>query len=345
MKILIDIMSGDKAPVEQLVGAVQAAVETPSVSFGFIGNEDIIRAVASARGLDIGLPNIEIFHTAEIVTMEDAPLCVVREKKESSMGVGLKMLAEGKGDAFVSAGNTGALHAGSTLIVRRIKGIQKSAIATVLPFRNPTLLIDSGANIEISPETYVQLAKMGSVYMNRILKVDNPRIGLLNIGAERTKGTKTVAEAYGLLENAEGINFIGNVEGKELPMGACDVLVCDGFSGNIVLKLTEGCAAFLIGKLKDVFNENPMTKLSALGVKNGLRRMKKDFDASEYGGAPLLGLSKTVIKAHGSSDAAAIRNAVRQAVGCVENNVVYEIAKLVVPEIIPREKEATAGRN
>ena len=190
-----------------------------------------------------------------------------------------------------------------------------------------------------------ELAKMGSVYMNRILKVDNPRIGLLNIGAERTKGTKTVAEAYGLLENAEGINFIGNVEGKELPMGACDVLVCDGFSGNIVLKLTEGCAAFLIGKLKDVFNENPMTKLSALGVKNGLRRMKKDFDASEYGGAPLLGLSKTVIKAHGSSDAAAIRNAVRQAVGCVENNVVYEIAKLVVPEIIPREKEATAGRN
>ena len=181
--------------------------------------------------------------------------------------------------------------------------------------------------------------------MNRILKVDNPRIGLLNIGAERTKGTKTVAEAYGLLENAEGINFIGNVEGKELPMGACDVLVCDGFSGNIVLKLTEGCAAFLIGKLKDVFNENPMTKLSALGVKNGLRRMKKDFDASEYGGAPLLGLSKTVIKAHGSSDAAAIRNAVRQAVGCVENNVVYEIAKLVVPEIIPREKEAAARRN
>ena len=174
-------MSGDKAPVEQLVGAVQAAVETPSVSFGFIGNEDIIRAVASARGLDIGSPNIEIFHTAEIVTMEDAPLCVVREKKDSSMGVGLKMLAEGKGDAFVSAGNTGALHAGSTLIVRRIKGIQKSAIATVLPFRNPTLLIDSGANIEISPETYVQLAKMGSVYMNRILKVDNPRIGLLNI--------------------------------------------------------------------------------------------------------------------------------------------------------------------
>ncbi|MBQ7124814.1 MAG: phosphate acyltransferase PlsX [Clostridia bacterium] len=339
MKILIDIMSGDKAPLEQLCGATQAAEETPNVSFAFIGNEDIIRAVAEARGLNINLPNIEIIHTSEVITMEDAPLTVVREKKESSMGVGLKMLAEGKGDAFVSSGNTGALHAGSTLIVRRIRGIQKSAIATVLPFQNPTLLIDSGANIEIPPETYVQLAKMGSVYMNRIIKVDNPRVGLLNIGAESIKGTKTVVEAHNLLKEADGINFIGNVEGKELPLGACDVLVCDGFSGNIVLKLTEGCASYMIKKLKDVFNENPITKVAALGVKNGLKRMKKDFDASEYGGAPILGLSKTVIKAHGSSDAAAIRNAVRQAISCVENNVTYEIARLVVPDMIPRDKD------
>ncbi len=339
MKILIDIMSGDKAPLEQLCGAVQAAIETPSVSFSFIGNEDILRAVAAARGLKLELPNIELIHTTEVVTMEDAPLSVVREKKDSSMGKGLKLLAEGKGDAFVSAGNTGALHAGSTLIVRRIKGIQKSAIATVLPYQNPTLLIDSGANIELFPETYVQLAKMGSVYMNRILRVENPRVGLLNIGAERAKGTKTVAEAYPLLEAASGINFIGNVEGKELPMGACDVLVCDGFAGNIVLKLTEGCAAFFVKKLKGVFNENPITKASWLGVKNGMRRMKKDFDASEYGGAPILGLSKTVIKAHGGSDAVAIRNAIRQAVSCVENNVTYEIAKLVVPELIPQERE------
>ncbi len=331
-------MSGDKAPLEQLLGAYQAAVETPSVTFAFIGNTDIMRAIASARDMNLNLPNIELVHTAEVVTMEDTPLVVVREKKDSSMGTGLKMLAEGKGDAFVSSGNTGALHAGSTLIVRRIKGIQKSAIATVLPYQNPMLLIDSGANVEISPETYVQFAKMGSVYMNRILKVDSPRVGLLNIGAESTKGTKTVVEAYNLLKEAEGINFIGNAEGKELPLGACDVLVCDGFSGNIVLKLTEGCAAYLIKKLKDVYNENPITKVSALGVKGGLKKMKKDFDASEYGGAPLLGLSKTVIKAHGSSDAAAIRNAVRQAISCVENNVTYEIARLVVPDLIPRDK-------
>ncbi len=334
MKILIDIMSGDKAPLEQLKGAIQAAADNSSVSFSLIGNEGVIRAVASVRDIDLDLPNIEIVHTSEIISMEDAPLSVVREKKDSSMGVGLKMLAEGKGDAFISAGNTGALHAGSTLIVRRIKGIQKSAIATVLPYANPTLLIDSGANTEISPDTYVQFAKMGSVYMNKIMKVEKPRVGLLNIGAERIKGTKNVVEAYNLLEATAEINFIGNVEGKELPMGACDVIVCDGFSGNIVLKLTEGCGAYMIKKLKDVYNENPITKVSALGVKNGLKKMKKDFDASEYGGAPLLGLSKTVIKAHGSSDSTAIKNAVRQAISCVENNVNYETAKLVVPEMI-----------
>jgi glycerol-3-phosphate acyltransferase PlsX len=269
--------------------------------------------------------------------MEDAPLSVVREKKNSSMGIGLKMLAEGKGDAFVSAGNTGALHAGSTLIVRRIKGIQKSAIATILPYQNPMLLIDSGANIEINPETYVQFAKMGTVYMKQILGVENPRVGLLNIGAERQKGTKTVQDAYGLLEQTEGIHFVGNVEGKELPYGVCDVLVCDGFSGNIVLKLTEGIASYLVSKIKGVFKANPVSMLSGLGVKNGMKKLKKEMDASEYGGAPLLGLSRPVIKAHGSSDAKAFFNAIRQATECVENHVTYEIAKLVVPELIPKE--------
>ncbi len=332
MKLIVDIMSGDKAPLEQLLGAHRAASELPGVDFVFVGNETMIRAVAAARELDMDLPNLAIVHTDEVVTMEDAPLSVVREKKDSSMGMGLKMLAEGKGDAFVSSGNTGALHAGSTLIVRRIKGIQKSAIATILPYQNPMLLIDSGANIEITPETYLQFAKMGSVYMKHVLGVESPRVGLLNIGAERQKGTKTVAEAYGILEQAEGIHFIGNVEGKELPFGACDVLVCDGFSGNIVLKLTEGCASYLVGKLKDVFYANPLSKLSYLGVKDGMKKLKKEMDASEYGGAPLLGLSRTVIKAHGGSDAKAFYNAIRQAMECVENHVTYEIAKLVVPE-------------
>jgi glycerol-3-phosphate acyltransferase PlsX len=337
MKIIVDIMSGDKAPLEQLLGAYQAATEYPETEMVFVGNEAIIRALAAAKSLDLDLPNISLVNAEEVVTMEDAPLSVVREKKNSSMGIGLKMLAEGKGDAFVSAGNTGALHAGSTLIVRRIKGIQKSAIATILPYQNPMLLIDSGANIEINPETYVQFAKMGTVYMKQILGVENPRVGLLNIGAERQKGTKTVQDAYGLLEQTEGIHFVGNVEGKELPYGVCDVLVCDGFSGNIVLKLTEGIASYLVSKIKGVFKANPVSMLSGLGVKNGMKKLKKEMDASEYGGAPLLGLSRPVIKAHGSSDAKAFFNAIRQATECVENHVTYEIAKLVVPELIPKE--------
>lgn len=338
MRIIVDIMSGDKAPLEQLVGAYDAAKENPNVAFTFVGNETIIRAVAQGRDINIDLPNIEIRHTEAVITMEDQPLSVVRDKKDSSMGVGLKMLAEGKGDAFVSAGNTGALHAGSTLIVRRIKGIQKSAIGAILPFANPTLLIDSGANIDISPETYVQFAQMGTVYMREIMNVPSPRVGLVNNGEERTKGTKIVLEAYNLLEKADGINFVGNIEGKDIPVGACDVLVCDGFTGNVVLKLSEGLAKFLVSKLTDVFTENAITKASYLGVKSGLKRMKKSFDANEYGGAPLLGLSKTVIKAHGSSDAYAFRNAIGQAIHCVENGVPYKIAKLVVPEIISKDE-------
>ncbi len=339
MRIIVDIMSGDKAPLEILLGAYEAASENPNVGFTFVGNEAIMRAIASAREFSLDLPNIEIVHTDGVITMEDQPLSVVRAKKDSSMGIGLKLLSDGKGDAFVSAGNTGALHAGSTLIVRRIKGIQKSGIATILPYANPTMLMDSGANIEIPPETYVQFAQMGTVYMREILGVENPRVGLLNIGEERIKGTKTVAAAYELLENAEGINFVGNIEGKDVPNGKCDVLVCDGFSGNIVLKLSEGLSKFIISKLTDVFTANPITKASYLGVKGGLKKMKKSFDASEYGGAPLLGLSKTVIKAHGSSDAYAIKNAIRQALSCVDNAVTYKIAKLVVPNIITEDKQ------
>ena len=273
MRIIVDIMSGDKAPLEILLGAHEAALDNPNVGFTFVGNEGIMRAIASAREFSLDLPNIEIVHTDGVITMEDQPLSVVREKKDSSMGIGLKLLADGQGDAFVSAGNTGALHAGSTLIVRRIKG------------------------------------------------------------------TKTVAAAYELLENAEGVNFVGNIEGKDVPNGKCDVLVCDGFSGNIVLKLSEGLSKFIISKLTDVFTANPVTKVSYLGVKSGLKNMKKSFDASEYGGAPLLGLSKTVIKAHGNSDAYAIKNAIRQALSCVDNAVTYKIAKLVVPNIITEEKQ------
>ncbi len=341
MKILIDIMSGDNAPLQTLLGACAAAAEYSGEKFVFIGDEQTMRSVASENGINIDRDNIEIVQSNGVVTMEDSPLSVVREKKDSSMGVGLKMLAEGLGDAFVSAGNTGALHAGSTLIVRRIKGVQKSAIGSVIPYANPTLLIDSGANIEINPPAYVQFAHMGTVYMKKMFGLENPRVGLLNIGAEECKGTKTVVEAYKLLKAEEGINFVGNVEGKEIPFGACDIIVADGFSGNILLKLTEGCASFFVSKIKGIFMANAFTKLSAVGVKSGLKNLKKELNASEYGGAPILGLSRTVIKAHGGSDAYAIKNAIRQAIRCAGSGVVVEIAKRVVPELNTEDESAS----
>jgi len=339
MRIILDVMSGDNAPLELLKGAVMAS-ELSDIELKLVGNLDIINEVAAENEIDLNKENIELVHAESVINMDDAPLSVVREKNDSSMAVGMKMLVEGKGDAFISAGNTGALHAGSTLIVRRIKGIRKSAIATILPYKNPMMLIDSGANVEITPDAYVQFAQMGSVYMEKIMGVESPRVGLLNNGSERTKGTKNVLEAYGLLEATEDINFVGNVEGKDLPWGECDVCVTDGFSGNIVLKLTEGCASYIMSKIKEVFLKNPITKLSALMIKGGVKQLKKEFSASEYGGAPLLGLSKPVIKAHGNSDAYAIYNAVKQAAHCVEKNVVYEIAVKLVPDLIKKPEES-----
>ncbi len=331
MKIIVDIMSGDNAPDAQLYGTLEAARERPGTDFLLVGDKLVIAERAQALGLDIALPNVDILHSSSIISMEDHALSVVREKRDSSMGLGLHTLATGDGDAFISAGNTGALHAGSTLIVRRIKGVLKSAIATVLPFANPMLLIDSGANIEIDPPVYRQFAGMGSVYMRRVHGIENPRVGLLNIGAERTKGTKTMQEAYELLESDRMINFIGNVEGRDVPFGVCDVLVTDGLNGNILLKFTEGCGEFMMKTFRSMFSGNPAVQLTGLAVKSRIRRISKDFDYTEYGGAPLLGLSKIVIKAHGGSDANAIKNAVRQAVLCLDNRVNYEIANLVVP--------------
>ena len=330
MKIIVDAMSGDNAPQAQLEGGAKAAEDYGSVCFAVVGNRQELTDTARRQNFEIFRSNVELIHAISVISMEDHALSVVREKRDSSMSVGLKMLADGEGDAFVSSGNTGALHAGSTLIVRRIKGIQKSAIASVLPYKNPTLLIDSGANIDIPPETYVQFAKMGTVYMRSMFGIELPRVGLVNIGSERTKGSKLLQEAFSLLEQEKTINFIGNVEGKDLPFGVCDVLVCDGFTGNIVLKLTEGCGSYFMSKLKEIYDKNPVAKVSSLTVKNSLRKMKKDFDASEYGGAPLLGLSRPVIKAHGGSDSKAIYNAIRQAINCVSSDVTYSIAGIVM---------------
>ncbi|NLK40062.1 MAG: phosphate acyltransferase PlsX [Clostridiales bacterium] len=323
MRVIIDVMSGDNAPAELLLGAVLAATEY-KVDITVVGNRQIIDQIAKEK--NINLEKIAVVDTDIVINMDDPALSVVRDKSGSSMSIGLKMLANGEGDAFVSAGNTGALLAGATLIVRRIKGIQRAAIATVLPFNSPVLLIDAGANLVVTEDIFEQFAVMGSVYMEKLYGIKEPRVGLLNNGTESTKGTPLMVETHKRLTTSP-VNFVGNVEGKEIPFDVCDVLVTDGFTGNVVLKLIEGMGGFMMTTLKGMFMQNPLTKLSSLVMKEKLKGLKREFDASEHGGAPLLGISKPVIKAHGSSDAKAIKNAVRQAMNFINNGVMYEIAR------------------
>ena len=336
MKIIIDAMGGDNAPGEIVKGAFMALSAYDDVEIILTGNEKEIRDYCAENKLDSDNPRLTIVHTESVIKMDDRPLCVVREKSDSSMAVALHMLKDGEADAMISAGSTGALHAGSTLIVRRIKGYTRSAIATILPFQTPMLLIDSGANTEVTRVQLEQFAVMGSIYMNKLFGIENPRVGLVNIGTEPTKGTAALVEAYEYLSHSEQINFIGNVEGKDIPFSPCDVLVCDGYTGNILLKTLEGVAKFLMLKIKDVFKSNPITALSGLMVKGKLSGLKGSFDASEYGGAPMLGISKPVYKSHGSSDALEIKNAVRQARSFVATGVIQDIAKHVQP---PKEDD------
>ena len=327
MKIIVDVMSGDLAPLEPIKGAVLAA-NTYKVNIIMTGDERVIREACSIN--DIALPdNVEIVNCDSVITMEDPPLSVVREKENSSMGKALRMLADGKADALVSAGNTGALHAGSTLVVRRIKGIKRSAISTILPFDSPTMLIDSGANVEVTKEHLEQFGIMGSIYMKKLFGIENPRVGLANIGTEPTKGTKALVEAYAHLDASDAINFVGNVEGKQMPFGVCDVLVCDGFTGNTILKVTEGIALYVMKRIKGVMTSSPIAKISALPMRKPLGKLKSSFSASDYGGAPMLGISKPVIKAHGSSDAEEIKNSVRQAIAFINTGLNKDIADAV----------------
>lgn len=322
MKILIDAMSGDNAPLEILKGVADAKKEFEDHTMVLVGDENVISDVAVKNDIDI--TGIEIINSHSVVTMEDSPLSVIREKRDSSMGVGFKSLAKGEVDAFVSAGNTGALLTGATIIVRRIPGINCAAIASILPLSNPVLLMDSGANLTVTSDNICQFAFMGAKYMEKIYGLERPRIGQLNNGTEYNKGNALQTESYQILSDS-GLNFVGNVEAKEVPFGVCDVLVTDGFTGNVLLKSIEGMGKFLMGTLKDVLTTNVVTTLSTLTMREKIKDMKKRFDASEHGGAPLLGISKPVIKAHGSSDAKAIKNAVRQAIFFVETGINTDI--------------------
>ncbi len=309
MKIIIDAMGGDNAP-EEIVKAVSEASRTLDADLVVTGDENEIKKYLELYGVD--LSRIEVVHTETAITMEDDPLSAVKGKKDSSMSVGLRLLSDG-GDAFVSAGNTGALFVGSSLTVRNVKGIKRAAIGAILPFERPMLLLDSGANVTALSEYLIQWAILGSVYMESVMGVPSPKVGLLNNGVEEHKGTPILVETHGMLKETDCVNFIGNVEARDIPYGPCDVIVTDGFTGNVTLKLAEGVATFLFKTLKETLSENKASKMFALPFKKKLRGLRTRFDASEYGGAPILGLRKPVVKAHGSSDSRAFLNAIKQA--------------------------------
>ena len=319
MKIILDAMGGDNAPAEILKGAAAATAAWPDVEILAVGDAEKIAACVKENAIE--MKNIEIVNATEVIEMCDEPAKAVRAKKDSSMVVGLRMLAEGKGDAFVSAGSTGALHVGASLIVRTVKGVKRPALATVIPGKTPFLLLDCGANVECRASMLEAFGVMGSVYMNKVMGLEQPRVALVNNGAEESKGTPTYVEAHQLLKNNKAIHFVGNIEPRDIPAGHADVVVADGFTGNVVLKLTEGLAKYFGSKLKEMFKKSLGTKVGYLLLKGGVADFKKSMDADEYGGAPLLGTRRPVIKAHGSSNARAIKNAIRQARLCVENDL------------------------
>ena len=326
MNIAVDAMDGDNAPYEIVKGALDASYENKDIQITLIGDKEKI--LDCVKQINTSLPsNIQIIHTDVFITMEEDPMVILKEKSNSSMGIGLKMLKDDEVDGFISAGSTGALHTGSTLLVRKIKGVRRSAIATVLPFKTPLLLLDSGANPTVAPEILVQWAIVSSVYMKKMFGLENPRVGLLNNGTEECKGTPTVVEAHQMLKNQENINFIGNVEAREIVNSVCDIVVTDGFTGNITLKFAEGMGKFILKKLKTSFTASLRTKLGYLFMKKELKKFKKDFDSSEFGGAPLLGIRKPVIKAHGSSKAKEIRIAIRQTVEYAKSGIIGEVEK------------------
>lgn len=323
IRVIMDAHGGDKAPLEALRGARQA-VDELDVVVTLCGNEPSLRELCAKES--ISTDGIVFVHTESIIPVEAQPTAIMKEYKDCSMAVGLRLLTEDKGDAFVTAGSTGAAVVGATMIVGRIKGIKRPAIATVIPTTGGGcyMLMDGGANAECRPEMLVQFGVMGSAYMQRLIGVDNPRVGLVNIGAEETKGNELQVQAYRQLAESP-LNFAGNIEARGLPLGECDVAVTDGFTGNIILKLTEGMGKMLMAELKGMLLAGTRTKIAAGLLKGALGDFRRQLDYTEYGGAPLMGIARPVIKAHGSSNAKAFKNAVRQAKIMCEERIIEQI--------------------
>lgn len=329
MKIILDAMGGDNAPEAPVLGAVEAA-KTYGIEIVLVGRGEDILAVLKKHGIDNLPEGMEISNADDVVDMHDDPASVIHKRKNSSMVIGLKMLADGLGDAFVSAGSTGALLTGATLLVKRVKGIRRAAMAPAMPNKKggKTVICDCGANAECTPEFLLQFGLVGSAYAKKQLGIPSPRVGLLNIGTEDTKGTPLQKEAYALLKDADEkglLHFVGNVEGRDVPLGEVDVVVCDGFSGNVLLKSIEGTAMFMGSLMKRMFKKNLFSKLGYLLCSSGVKDMMKLMDYRQIGGTQFLGIRKPVIKAHGASDAVAFCNAVNQAAQAAQNDMTPEL--------------------
>ncbi len=323
MKIIVDAFGGDNAPLEILKGSIDAMNEY-GCEILLTGDENKIKACAEENKLDIS--KMEIVHTEDVILVEENPMSVRNEHKDSSLALGIRLLADGKGDAFVTAGSTGATVVAANLFVKRIKGVKRAAIASLMPSdEGKFMMMDCGANLACPPDVLDQFAIMAKTYMEKVEGVENPRVAIANIGVEPNKGTETLVDAYQLMSQSKDYNFVGNIEVRDIPIGGADVVVCEGFTGNVILKMYEGVASMILGNFKRIFKTNAKTKIGYLLVSSNMKDFKKKADYKAYGGAPLMGVKKPVIKGHGSSDARAFKNAIRQAIAYAESGAIGNI--------------------
>ena len=331
VRVAVDAMGGDNAPGEIVKGAVQAVQAEKDIKVFLVGRQDAVNAELAKYTYD--KEKIEVVHAEEVIEMAEPPVNAIRKKKQSSLVIGMNMIKHQEADAIVTAGSTGATLVGGQVLVGRIKGIERPPLAPLVPTeKGVSLLIDCGANVDARPSHLVQFAQIGSIYMENIVGIKNPRVAILNIGAEEEKGNQLVKETFPLLKECPGINFIGSIEAREIPPGGADVIVCEAFAGNIVLKLYEGVAATLLSKVKEGLMSSLRSKIGALLIKPALKQTLKSFDASQYGGAPLLGLNGLVIKTHGSAKAIDVKNSILQCVTFKQQDINGKIKEHIIVE-------------